>query len=283
MKANTYRRILLATDGTDPAAAATNLTASMAQATEAEVRVLHVWNPGEHQHHVEGRSDATAIVARTLATLQAHGLTATGEIVQADDKPIAAAIAQAARDFEADLVVMGSRGLSDWQSLLAHSVSHQLLTAIDSPVLIARGPLPDANLGPKRLLLAIAGGEDVDPAVRAATTAASMPGCEVLVLHVSQSILAGEGFGYVEPDEESQATVRRALELLREAGVTASSMVTPPGPVVRTIVEAAAGWRAEMIVIGSSRIGDLGSILFGSVTHGLLRASTRPVLVGGRI
>src|SRR5579859_1264050 len=126
MKANTYRRILLATDGTDPAAAATNLTASMAQATEAEVRVLHVWNPGEHQHHVEGRSDATAIVARTLATLQAHGLTATGEIVQADDKPIAAAIAQAARDFEADLVVMGSRGLSDWQSLLAHSVSHQL-------------------------------------------------------------------------------------------------------------------------------------------------------------
>lgn len=282
MKAHTYRRILLATDGTDPAAAATNVAASMARATEAEVRVVHVWNPGQHQHDVEGRSDAAAIVARTLATLQAHGLTAEGEIVQPGDKPVAAAIAQAAREFGADLVVMGSRGLSDWQSLLAHSVSHQLLTAIDSPVLIVRGPLPDANLVPKRLLLAIAGGDDVDPAVKAAISAASMPGSEVLVLHVSRSIFAGEGFGYVEPDEESQATVSHALKLLHEAGVTASSMITPPGPVVRTIVDAAARWHAETIVIGSSRIGDLGSILFGSVTHGLLRATTRPVLVGVR-
>lgn len=282
MKANTYRRILLATDGTDPAAAATNVTASMAQATEAEVGVIHVWNPAEHQHQVEGRSDATAIVARTLGTLRAHGLMAQGKIVQAGDKSVAAVIAQAARDFKADLVVVGSRGLSDWQSLLAHSVSHQLLTAIDSPVLIVRGPLPDANLDPKRLLLAIAGGEDVDPAVKAAIDAAWAPGSEVLVLHVAESVVAGEGFAYVEPNEESQATVKRAINALREAGVVASSMITPPGPVVRTIVDVAAGWHADMIVIGSSRMGDLGSILFGSVTHGLLRATTRPVLVGGR-
>jgi nucleotide-binding universal stress UspA family protein len=282
MNTNAYRRILLATDGTDPAAAAADVTASMAQATDAEVGVVHVWNPEQHQPHVEGRSAATALVARTVGTLRAHGLKAKGEIVQAEDKPIAAAIAQAARDFEADLVVVGSRGLSDWQSLLAHSVSHQLLTAIDSPVLIVRGPLADAGLEPKRLLLAIAGGDDVDPAVKAAAAAAWAPGSEVLVLHVTQSIVAGEGFGYIEPDQESQATVSRAVKALRESGVTASATITPPGPVVGTIVDAAASWHADIIVIGSSRMGDVGSILFGSVTHGLLRATTRPVLIGGR-
>ncbi|HEV2139816.1 MAG TPA: universal stress protein, partial [Candidatus Dormibacteraeota bacterium] len=60
-----------------------------------------------------------------------------------DNGHIAEALAEAADQYHADLVVVGSRGLSDWQSLvLAHSVSHQLLTKVDCPVLIVKGPSP---------------------------------------------------------------------------------------------------------------------------------------------
>jgi nucleotide-binding universal stress UspA family protein len=36
-------------------------------------------------------------------------------------------------------------------------------------------------------------------------------------------------------------------------------------------------------VVGSSRMGDLGSLLVGSVSHGLLHATERPVLVAERV
>ncbi len=40
--------------------------------------------------------------------------------------------------------------------------------------------------------------------------------------------------------------------------------------------------RADLIVIGSSRIGDLGSMLIGSITGSLLRATEWPLLVAER-
>jgi nucleotide-binding universal stress UspA family protein len=60
------------------------------------------------------------------------------------------------------------------------------------------------------------------------------------------------------------------------------AIVAPSGPVAEKVIEAAAKWGADIIVIGSSRMGDLGSILLGSVTHSLLRSSDRPVLVAER-
>ena len=50
----------------------------------------------------------------------------------------------------------------------------------------------------------------------------------------------------------------------------------------QVIAEIATSWLADVTVTESSRIGDLGSILFGSVTHKLLRATETPVLVAER-
>ena len=286
MKTNTFDRILLATDGSGPAEAAADVAASFARAAGAKVLVLHVWNLEVHHRHgvwdVEARTEAKTLIDQTVARLRAYGAEAEGDISHADTQHVAAAVTEAARQYQADLVVVGSRGLSDWQSLLAHSVSHELLTATDCPLLMVRGPSFGPNQEAQRILLAIAGEEDLNQTVKAAIAAAHAPRSEVLVLHVAQAIVAGEGFGYVEPDEECQATVARAVAALREAGVTASSMVAPAGPVVQSIVQTADNLQADVIVIGSSRMGDLGSILFGSVAHGLLRSTERPVLVGGR-
>ena len=60
-------------------------------------------------------------------------------------------------------------------------------------------------------------------------------------------------------------------------------MVAHAGPVAQVVAQIAAGWRADVIVIGSSRMGDLGSMILGSVTHDLLRATERPLLVAERI
>jgi nucleotide-binding universal stress UspA family protein len=47
-------------------------------------------------------------------------------------------ILEACREEDVDLIVMGSRGLSDWGRLLMGSVAHKIVHLAHVPVLIAR-------------------------------------------------------------------------------------------------------------------------------------------------
>jgi Universal stress protein UspA and related nucleotide-binding proteins len=280
-----FKRILLATDGSEHAEAAVDATIALGRPPSAQVRVVHVWNLEVHQRHghwdVEVRSEAQQLLDATVGRLTTGGVRAEGAILRADSGHIAAAVAVAAKDFNADLVVVGSRGLSNWQSMLKHSVSHQLLSTVDCPLLIVRGR-PSTARPSHRVLLAIAGGDDIGPAAHAAIAAASAPGSEVLVVHVAQVIVGVQGFAYVEPEEEIKATMAKAIELIEDAGIRAEGVVPHSGPVADVIAKVAETWNVDLIVVGSSRMGDLGSLFLGSVSHSLLRATERPVLIAER-
>jgi len=286
MKTQGFRRILLATDGSAQAAAAVAVAASFAHASAAAVRVVHVWNLEVHHRQgvwdVEVISEAEKLINETIKQLRDAGVEADGAISRADTQHVAAAVTEAAYDFGADLVVVGSRGLSDWQSMRKHSVSHQLLSALDCPLLIVRDQKQPSVHDAQRIVLAVAGGDDVVPGTRAAIAAAAAPGSQVLVVHVPQAVIGVQGMAYVEPDEEIAVCLKRATAMLADAGVAAESMVAQAGPVAQVVAETAAGWRADVIVIGSSRMGDLGSLLLGSVSHDLLRVAKQPVLVAER-
>ena len=281
-----FNRILLATDGSEQAEAAVDATIALGRLQSAEVRVVHVWNLEVHQRHghwdVEVQSEAQQLLDATVERLMTVGVRAEGAILRADSGHIAAAVAVAAKQFDADLVVVGSRGLSNWQSMLKHSVSHQLLSALDCPLLIVRSR-PATVRPPQRVLLAIAGGHDIGPAARAAIAAAAPPGSQVLVVHVAQLIVGMQGFAYSEPQEEVQATMARAIKLIEDAGISAEGVVPHAGPVAEVIAKVAETWDVDLIVVGSSRIGDLGSLVLGSVSHSLLRATERPVLIAERM
>lgn len=287
MRNQGFGRILLATDGSEQAKAAVDVAASFARASAASVLVVHVWNLEVHHRHgvwdVEVRTEADALLKSTIARLRSTGVEADGLISRADHNHIAAAIAEAARTFKADLIVVGSRGLSDWASMLEHSTTHQLLSCVDCPLLIVRSTADAASHVAQRVLLAVAGGDDLLPATRAAAAAAAAPGSEVMVVHVAQCIVGVQGYAYVEPDQEIKATIDQATALLTDSGIAATALVADPGPVATVVAGVAADWRADVIVIGSSRMGDFGSLLLGSVTHDLLRATERPILVAERV
>lgn len=284
---NSFKRILLATDGSIESHAAVDAVIELARFSPAVVRVAHVWNPEVHHVHgkwaAEDRGEAEALVADTVARLAAAGVMAEKEVFQADDGHISAAIATIARQFQADLVVMGSRGLSDWGSLFKHSVSHQVLAALDCPVLVVhRRPAGDVA-STRRILVAVAGGDDIAPAVRAASAVARARQCSVLAVHVAQAIVSPPGIGYFESEEEIQRTIDRTVNALREAGVLAEGIVAPTGPVASTVIKVAEDWNADLIVTGSSRMGDAASLVLGSVSHELLHEADVPVLIAERV
>ena len=282
-----FKRILLATDVSPESEAALLSAISVAHTSSAKVRVAHVWNLELRHRHgtwdVEVRSEAKRLVDTAVGRLQAAGVLADSEIIHADPEHVAAAIAVTAKSFDADLIVVGSRGLSDWQSMFKHSVSHQLLCAVDCPVLIVRNQLAATDHDSQRVVLAIAGGDDIAPAARAAIAAAAAPGSAVLVAHVAQTIVEPQGFVFVETDEETDATMSAAMRMVTDAGVAVEGVVAHGRPVAEAVAETAETWNADMIVIGSSRMSEIGSLVFGSVSHRLLSATGRPVLIAERI
>jgi len=281
-----FERILLATDGTEASRAAIEATIAIAKSPTAKVRVAHVWNLEVHHRHghwdVEVRSQAAKLVDAAVERLFRTGVIAEREIIRADSNHVAAAIAISAKNFGADLVVIGSRGLSDWQSLTQHSVSHQLLCAVDCPMLIVRGLPAGATGRVSKILLAIAGGDDLAPGVRAAV-AVAQAGASVMVVHVAQAIFGLQGFAYVEPADQIRDTMARACELFIDAGIKVQGMVAHEGPVAKAVAEIAQDWNADLIVIGSSRMRDIASLFLGSVSHDLLHLTERPVLIAERV
>jgi nucleotide-binding universal stress UspA family protein len=270
-----FARILLAIDASVQSEAAVNATIELARSSSTLVRVAHVVE-------VEPHRDVETLVADTVERLTSAGVMAEKDIVRTGAGQVAGAIAKLAHEFEADLIVLGSRGLTDWGSLFQHSVSHKVLAAVDCPVLVVR-VRPAADMAsPRRIMVAVAGGDDIVPAVRAASAVALKRRCSVLAVHVAQAIVSPPGFAYIESDEEIRRTIERTVQGFRDAGILAEGMIAPAGPVAATLARVAEEWNADLIVTGSSRMGDAASLVLGSVSHELLHASDVPVLIAER-
>jgi nucleotide-binding universal stress UspA family protein len=129
MQRHGFARIVLATDGTPQAEAAAHVTAALAASSHAAVRVVHCWSLEIHLRQgiwdVEMRTEAEKLIANVVDRLRTIGIAADGQVMRADHAHVGAAVAEAVREFDADLVVVGSRGLSDWRSMFEHGVSNQ--------------------------------------------------------------------------------------------------------------------------------------------------------------
>ena len=138
------KKFLVAVDGSEHGWKAADLAAGLAKASDAELILLHVIDElpvtegfGRYAQ-VEGVSleelNARYRATRSLSDVVIHdaetraqetGVTRVSSLVVEGDA--AAAIVEQAKLAKADMVFMGSHGLSDLQGLLIGSVSHKVL------------------------------------------------------------------------------------------------------------------------------------------------------------
>jgi hypothetical protein len=90
--------------------------------------------------------DGEAVVDKIVSDLQAAGVSAEGEIREANYGHVAAAIAHAAQEHDARIVVLGSSSRTDLPRMPLGSVSARLLHMATRPVLIV--PRPDTPAQP---------------------------------------------------------------------------------------------------------------------------------------
>ena len=130
--AKAAKTVLFATDGSPCAADALEFAAaSLNKAGIKEATVLTVATAG----NTLGERRAQEASDEGAAALEAFGLTAKSKIRLGEP---AAEIIDEARDSEADLIVLGSRGLSGIKEIMLGSVGRKVSEAASCPVLIVR-------------------------------------------------------------------------------------------------------------------------------------------------
>src|SRR5712691_11235563 len=112
-----FERILLAVDGSDHSKKATAAAGEVARGLNADVFVIHVHELGVAAP-VETPAEAEDLVEGVVQELHQAGVKAEGQATTARSGQAAPAILDAAKALNAGLIVMGTRGLSDFSGLL---------------------------------------------------------------------------------------------------------------------------------------------------------------------
>jgi nucleotide-binding universal stress UspA family protein len=136
-----FQHILLAIDGSDHSRETVPAAIEIAKRFDGDVFVLHV-----HEHEVgragaypmEAPEDSSRLVSDVVKTLQDAGVTAQGKVQESVAGHAPKHIVETAESQASDLIIMGSRGLSDLAGLLLGSVTHKVIQLAREPVLVVR-------------------------------------------------------------------------------------------------------------------------------------------------
>lgn len=143
MARSEYRKILVAVDGSRSAREAARRGAALANLCGAQVLLVHCRRGvpeylGEpyYQRLLDRQlAQVEELMEPCRVVLRDAGVAFEERVLEGDP---ARAVCEAARVEECDLIVMGTRGLSDFEGLLLGSVVHKVLVWAPCPVLAVR-------------------------------------------------------------------------------------------------------------------------------------------------
>lgn len=251
---------------------------------ELPVTAVMAWNFVK-QHHLEEQADFDVLYDADNATrvLEEQVARTLGDrdrvqcVVVEDDA--AHALLQAGED--ADLLVVGARGMGGFQGLLLGSVSRSVLHKATCPVALIRDDLDRSS---RPVVVGVNGDDSSLRALRWAVEYASVEGPAVQATYVWDwpPLSAAGLYGKVPERAELVADADRFLARqiaaaeLGEHDVVVEA-TTVEGRPAAGLLEA--GTSAAMIVVGARGHGPLARVVLGSVSDQVARHATCPVVV----
>lgn len=284
--------IVVATDGSDPAAAAVDAAIGVAAGTGATLHACTVVNPfptgqslADLRKHREEADDRVESIAARADEAGVEAVATVREGMPADE------LLAYVDEVGADMVVLGTHGRGGARRVLLGSVAETVVRTADVPVLVVHGNGVEPEWGTgSRLLVATDGSDAVAPAERVGVDLAATLGARLTAVSaVDQARALTDAGGGVLTNETIESVRRaltdratdavdRALDRAEEAGVDADGEVVDGEP-SRAVCGYARDADADLIIVGTHGRTGVRRVVLGSVAERVLRAADRPVLV----
>ena len=147
--ANAFRRIVAAYDGSENSARAVGVAAGLATKLGSELMVVHVYSSPVIPYSVAGapvpnyaelekvaEDSARSTLAKGIRIAKDSGVAAKGELLEASST--VQALTEFTASEKADLLVVGTRGMTGFKKLILGSVSSGLVGHASCSVLVVR-------------------------------------------------------------------------------------------------------------------------------------------------
>lgn len=279
-----FNAILAGVDGSPESAAAAALAHRLAEATGASLQLVHAvpeFNvPAALLDVATGRRmPAQHRRAQAQRSMRAglRGLVPDAAIdgLQVESGKAPVVLREAARRYQADLVVVGAKRRSAMGRGLSGSVVPHLVRTLDVPVLLAD---LSARL-PKRVLIAVDLSPVSDVVLRDAMELVAALGADARAFYAAEVAT----FALAEPSltdpRGSLDRGREALDWLADAISPILDRAARAGEPAEAIAAEARAWPADLIVVGSHGKDWVDRLLIGSTTERLAAELPASMLV----
>ena len=145
-----FNKILYADSGADNAQDMLKILLELPVTQNAEVTVLRVISPKTSEEESIAQDEAQLKIEALIGKLGIEGKKAVSRIEEGEAKTTVLKVAQ---EIDADLIIMGSRGLGKLQSILSNSVSQYVFQLTDRSMLLVKDDIYVKKL--KRVMVAI--------------------------------------------------------------------------------------------------------------------------------
>ena len=273
-----FRNLLIADSGKGNVEDMVRMLREIPPCRQARVNLLHVVPEQAGADLQEHRQRADTLIQGAIGRLGLDGSDVGTIIREGDAKQT---VLKVADELDADLIVMGSRGLGRLQSILSNSASQYVFQLSTRPMLLVRDDLYVKAIN--RVLVTVDGTGVGDDALRLACELVSaIPGGSLSGVHVTRQDMSPSRGGKSPADEVLAKAVQRA----RSFGVDLQPLHRS-GDIGRTVCAAAEEVKADLLVIASQdrrplvakALVDLDRLLGSSVSDYIRVHAPAPVLL----
>lgn len=273
-----FRNLLIADSGKGHVEEMVRILRDIPPCRQARINLLHVI-PEQGGLDLEAHRQQAAVLIREATERLGLSPDEVNTLVREGDAKLT--VLKVADELEADLIVMGSRGLGRLQAILGNSASQYVFQLSTRPMLLVRDDLYVKAIN--RVLVAIDGTGVGDDALRlACELVQDIPGGSLTGVHVSRQDITPSRGGRTPGDDVLQKAIQRA----RSFGVEMKGLHRT-GDIARGVCAAAEEVKADLVVIASQdrrplmarALVDLDKMLGSSVSDYIRVHAPAPVLL----
>lgn len=280
-----FNKILLADSGTGHSEEMLQYLLELPSLKNASITILHVVPPQTtSEAMMEKWEEGGKLVAGAIQRMHLDPTQVSTVLRQGDPKTTVCEIAE---EMEADLIIMGSRGLKRLESILENSVSQYVFQLSTRPMLLVKDDIYVTRL--KRIMVAVDQSADSQYCLELALfLLRDIPSGQLILVQVDPSMEKDEVLSGEQANQT--AILAPAIEQAKRQGVNYKGIVAggKPGPTLCTLAE---DNKVDMLMLGSPErrptvartLPDLDRLLGTSLSDYVRVYANCPVLLGRRV